>query len=331
MGKRPTTKGVMDKILSNVTQDGAAAEQGGEAGPGFMRSRVERSGEVLRGERTRKVEYKVDPAVCRLWSRHNRIYERLTEKDCEDLITGFRTVGQKLPAIVRKIDDPESEYQYEIIAGARRHWTASYLKMDLVVEPRELTDLEAFQLADIENRDRKDISDYERGLDYLKALDEYRYYETQGQMAAGLGVTDGWLSKLIGLARTPQAVVDAFPDPRELAVVNGVEIRKYLKEDEGYVLSAAAKITDERDKEAKVLTLREVLKLLNPANKPRTEPAPAVANKVFKNKSGRIAIKRIRKGGKATVTVELDEKSLTLERLDKVLEEYAKDAGLEAG
>ncbi len=51
--------------------------------------------------------------------------------------------------------------------GARRHWTVTWLRANnypefrFLVEPRELTDEEAFRLADLENRSAKDLSDYD--------------------------------------------------------------------------------------------------------------------------------------------------------------------------
>jgi hypothetical protein len=61
--------------------------------------------------------------------------------------------------------------EYEVICGARRHWTVAWLRANnyrqfrFLVEVRELSDEEAFRLSDIENRDREDISDYERAID----------------------------------------------------------------------------------------------------------------------------------------------------------------------
>ena len=66
-----------------------------------------------------------------------------------------------------------------------------------------LTDEEAFRLSDIENRDREDISDYERATDYADALG--RYYENrQNAMAERLEVSEAWLSRYLLLAKTPK-------------------------------------------------------------------------------------------------------------------------------
>lgn len=46
-------------------------------------------------------------------------------------------------------------------------------EIKFLIEERELTDEAAFRLADIENRSRLDISDYERALDYREAVESF--------------------------------------------------------------------------------------------------------------------------------------------------------------
>ena len=67
------------------------------------------------------------------------------------------------------------------------------IRVPLLIEVRELTDEEAFRLADIENRDRRDISDYERAVDYAEACQFY-YGGHQGRMAERLEVSNAWLA-----------------------------------------------------------------------------------------------------------------------------------------
>ena len=95
---------------------------------------------------------------------------------------------------------------YEVICGARRHFAISWLRANNYPQFRyDLTDEEAFRLADIENRDRADLSDYERARDYAHALDLY-YGGKQRNMAARLEVSGAWLSRYLYLARLPEIV-----------------------------------------------------------------------------------------------------------------------------
>src|SRR3546814_19225205 len=76
-----------------------------------------------------------------------------------------------MPAIVRRVRG-EPDYDFEVICGARRHWSISWLRSHnypdfrFLVDIRELSDEEAFRIADIENRAREDLSDLERARDY---------------------------------------------------------------------------------------------------------------------------------------------------------------------
>ena len=128
-------------------------------------------------------------------------------------------------------DDPA--FDFEVICGARRHWAVSYLKnvehrdIRYLVEERELTDEQAFRLADVENRSRKDISDYERALDYRHAVETF-YGGTAQRMAERLEVPKAWLSRFLDLAKLPTDVVEAFGDVRQLRENHAREIKPLL-------------------------------------------------------------------------------------------------------
>ncbi len=205
--------------------------------PGILDDRMQQTRELMKGERIKKVQYMIDPAECRMWSHHNRRYDLLNETRCADLVESFKAMGrQQFPAIVRRIEG-EGDTQYEVICGARRHWTAKYLGWKLLVEVRDMDDEEAFRIADIENRSREDISDFERAKDYKGALN--LYYSSQKQMAERLEVSVAWLSRFLALADMPQEIVDAYRDVTEIKENHYRELSKWLKD-----RKARAKILD---------------------------------------------------------------------------------------
>ncbi|RMH46900.1 MAG: ParB/RepB/Spo0J family partition protein [Alphaproteobacteria bacterium] len=176
--------------------------------------------ERLSGDRVEKTLLWVDPARCRMWERHNRRYDLLNESNCADLIEGIKAQGgQEFPAIVRRVSD--GRHDFEVICGARRHWAISWLRANtypqfrFLVEVRDLTDEEAFRLSDIENRDRQDISDWERACDYAEAVRLY-YGGRQKRMAERLEVSESWLSRYLDLARLPRRIVAAYRDVTEI-------------------------------------------------------------------------------------------------------------------
>ena len=214
---------VFDDVLGGLEQnapDGQAEprpkERPERAGGRFL-NRSNALSERLSGDVIEKTLLWVEPERCRMWNRHNRRYDLLNETRCADLIESFKAQGQQeFPAVVRRIhNDPD--HDYEVICGARRHWTVAWLRehnyrqFRFLIEVRDLTDEEAFRLSDIENRDREDISDYERAMDYADAVGRY-YNGRQKDMAARLEVSETWLSRYLGLAKLPKGIVEAYAD-----------------------------------------------------------------------------------------------------------------------
>jgi ParB family chromosome partitioning protein len=206
----------LDERTAEARREPKPRQQPERAGERFL-NRSNALSERMSGDVVEKTLLWVEPERCRMWERHNRCYELLNETRCADLIEGFKAQGQQeFPAVVRRVkDDPAHEY--EVICGARRHWTVAWLRKHnyrqfrFLIEVRNLSDEEAFRLGDIENRDRADISDYERAIDYADAVGRY-YGGRQKDMAARLEVSETWLSRYLGLAKLPKSIVEAYAD-----------------------------------------------------------------------------------------------------------------------
>lgn len=242
-----------DAIFNDVLKDLSAPAAPDRGGARFLKRQNALSDT---GEREEKVLRWVDPASCVMWARHNRAYELLSEENCRDLIDSIRAQGQQeFPAIVRRLPAGQGA-EYEVICGARRHFAISWLRANnypqfrYLIEVRDLTDEEAFRLADIENRDRADLSDYERARDYLSALDLY-YGGKQKSMAARLEVSEAWLSRYLYLARLPSIIVEAWPQITEIKELHARNVRPLLNDAEDKVLAEAKAIAAEQDRARK--------------------------------------------------------------------------------
>ncbi|ARC39025.1 ParB/RepB/Spo0J family partition protein (plasmid) [Paracoccus yeei] len=242
-----------DAIFNDVLKDLSAPAAPDRGGARFLKRQNALSDT---GEREEKVLRWVDPASCVMWARHNRAYELLSEENCRDLIDSIRAQGQQeFPAIVRRLPAGQGA-EYEVICGARRHFAISWLRANnypqfrYLIEVRDLTDEEAFRLADIENRDRADLSDYERARDYLSALDLY-YGGKQKSMAARLEVSEAWLSRYLYLARLPPVIVEAWPQITEIKELHARSVRPLLNDAEDKVLAEAKAIAAEQDRARK--------------------------------------------------------------------------------
>jgi ParB family transcriptional regulator, chromosome partitioning protein len=219
-----------------VANAGMAAKQAARLPPrtGLLDGRENRLAEMAAGTAVTRIHELIDPARCRMWEGHNREYAALDAENCSDLIESMRAQGkQEVPALVRRVSgDPQ--IVFEVICGARRHWTVTWLRahdypdFKFLVEPRELTDEEAFRLADLENRNRRDLSDYERATDYARAVERY-YAGNQQRMVERLEVTKSWLSRYLELAKLPAELLQAFGTSHAIGISHAAILAPLLR------------------------------------------------------------------------------------------------------
>lgn len=289
---------IFDDVLSGLDKSTPAkADRGGAR---FL-NRSTRVAERLSGDIEEKSLRWIDPEHCKMWDRHNRAYDLLTEDNCRDLIDGIRSQGrQEFPAIVRKTDD--SDLPYEVICGARRHFAVSWLRANnypqfrYLVDVRELSDEEAFRLADIENRDREDISDFERARDYAEAVALY-YGGKQKTMAARLEVSEAWLSRYLQLAKLPDDIIAAFPSIRDIRELHARTLKPYLgRPEEREVLLAEAR---RMASDGVLRDAVEVMARFKAIMKPDAPKKPKPVS--YRPMSGEPAVVCIRKGRKVVL------------------------------
>jgi ParB family chromosome partitioning protein len=248
-----STTGKNRSILAGLVADRPVTETPKPAGEGTARvgDRLSALARVTSGDYAEKTFRLVDPDRCRMWARHNRAYALLTAESCGDLLDSLRAQGQQeFPAVVRRVSgDPDIDW--EVIAGARRHWSVSYLRtvehrpIKFLIDERELTDEQAFRISDLENRARQDISDYERAVDYRDAVAAF-YGGVAQRMAERLEVSKTWISRFLDLAKLPEEVVAAFGDVRALRENHARELKPLLGDPAGRarVLAAAASMAE---------------------------------------------------------------------------------------
>lgn len=240
-----------------------------------LTGRSNRLADLASGAIVNRTHELVDPARCRMWAGHNRDYALLTEERCADLIESIKAQGrQEIPAIVRRVTG-EPDYDFEVICGARRHWTISWLRahnypdFKFLVDVREIGDEEAFRLADIENRARDDLTDLERARDYLRALDTY-YDGRQKTMAERLKVSESWLTRYLDLARLPAELTRAFVAPQELGIRNAISLKGLLKPDDrrARAFKEAERLAEQQTTSGEPMSVLDVIKALTLATDP---------------------------------------------------------------
>lgn len=257
--------------------DESAAPRRASIASNVLTGRSNRLADLASGAIVNRTHELVDPARCRMWAGHNRNYALLNEERCADLIESIKAQGrQEIPAIVRRLPT-EDNYDFEVICGARRHWSISWLRshnypeFKFLIDVREIGDEEAFRLADIENRARDDLTDLERARDYLRALSAY-YEGRQKTMAERLKVSESWLTRYLDLARLPEELTRAFANPQDLGIRNAIALKALLKPEDrkARAFNEAERLAAERAQTGKALVVIDVIKALTLAADPPT-------------------------------------------------------------
>ena len=164
----------------------------------------------------------VSPFRARMWPLHDRCEEHVNEETCKVEIESFQKHGQLVPALARVLHG-DSGYEVELIYGARRLFVARYLNVPLLIEIREISDRDALIAMDIENRQRLDISPYERAMSYARWLSS-GHFGSQEDIARALKVSPSRVHRLLRLAKLPRVILDAFATPLEIRETWGLDI-----------------------------------------------------------------------------------------------------------
>jgi ParB family chromosome partitioning protein len=116
------------------------------------------------------------------------------------LTESIRRDGVLMPILIRPQGDG-----YELIAGERR-WRASQAAKlkDIPAVVRDVDDLQALELAIVENEQRDDLTAVESARAYRRLMNEFNY--TQQQVAESIGVSRVQVSNLIRLLQLPEAI-----------------------------------------------------------------------------------------------------------------------------
>ena len=122
------------------------------------------------------------------------------QQELQLLTDSVRKEGVLMPILVRPQGDG-----YELIAGERR-WRASQAAglLDIPAVVRDVDDLQALELAIIENEQRDDLTAVESARAYKRLMDEFAF--TQQQVAESIGVSRVQVSNLIRLLQLPESI-----------------------------------------------------------------------------------------------------------------------------
>lgn len=144
--------------------------------------------------------------------------------------------GNVQPILVRPLVGEKNKF--EIVFGHRRHQACLQLGLPILALIESVTDKELFAAMDRENRARADLSPYEQGEMYRKALDD-GLFPSLRMLASEVGADPGNVSKAITIARLPTDVLSAFSSPSQIQFRWGSALSKAIEKDADGVLERA--------------------------------------------------------------------------------------------
>ena len=125
--------------------------------------------------------------------------------------------GNIQPIKVRAlVDGAEEGFSWEIVFGHRRHRACLELGLPVLsLVQKDMKDVDLFVEMERENREREDLSAWEQGVMYMRAL-ELGLFPSAKQMAIAIDRDMGNISRAMALAKLPNDVIQAFGSPLNL-------------------------------------------------------------------------------------------------------------------
>jgi ParB family transcriptional regulator, chromosome partitioning protein len=163
--------------------------------------------------------------------------------DLSELVASIREKGVLEPILIRPNANASARSgaaAFEIISGERRYRAA--LEAGLYEIPAiemDVTDVEALEIALVENLQREDLSPFEEADGYRALAERHQY--THDEIAQAVGKSRSAITESLGLLRMPPKVRDCV---RALGVSNKSVLLELLKlGDEGQMLDLLERIS----------------------------------------------------------------------------------------
>lgn len=224
---------------------------------------------------------KLDPVMVKPSKWANRHESSFQTAEFQALKAEIAAAGGNVqPIKVRPIpvlngSTPPVEQRFEVIFGHRRHRACAELGIPVLAAIEEASDLDLFEQMERENRGRKNLSAWEQGTMYRRALDEGLYGSLR-RLADGLGVDVSLVSKSISLARLPDTVVAAFGGPLDIQFRWAAPLTEAMQKDPDGTLTRARSIADSRGELSAAAILARLIGLPEPSPSRPAQKALAI-------------------------------------------------------
>ena len=258
-------------------------------------------------ERVRSLENdaplrKLDPSAIRPSKWANRHEASFLTPEFQELKVEIASAGGNVqPVKVRPLavlngSTPTAGPSFELIYGHRRHRACAELGIPVLAAIEDVSDVSLFEQMERENRGRKNLSAWEQGTMYRRALDDGLYTSLR-RLAEGLGIDVSLASKSVALARLPEAVIAAFQSPLDIQFRWAAPLTEAMQKDPDGTLSRARAIAEARGNLEPIDILSKLIGLPEASqSKPASQTlaisnAGKIAGKLTTDAKGRVLVR----------------------------------------
>jgi ParB family chromosome partitioning protein len=212
--------------------------------------------------------------------------------------------GNVQPVVLRPA--PDREGRFEVVFGHRRTRACRECGLPVLAVVMPLKDAELFLMMERENRSREDLSPWEQGESYRRAL-QSGLYRSLRQLAHAVGRDPGIVSRYVAIAELPEPVLKAFGSPVVIQKRWGEKLADAVQRDPDGVVSRAKALAEESGELAPVAVFNRLL------DAERTLP-----ESIEVRGDGGVVLASLRRKGAKGFEVQLQQSKLTDALLDKV-------------
>jgi ParB family transcriptional regulator, chromosome partitioning protein len=212
--------------------------------------------------------------------------------------------GNVQPVILRP--SVAHEGRFEVVFGHRRTRACRECGLPVLAVVMPMQDAELFLMMERENRSREDLSPWEQGESYRRAL-QSGLYRSMRQLAHAVGRDPGIVSRYVAIAELPAPVLKAFGSPVLIQKRWGEKLAEAVQRDPDGVVARATALAESPGTVAPGLVFEQLL---------GTEHPPAESREI-RSEDGAVLANLRRRGSKG-FEVQLQGGKVSEALLDKV-------------
>jgi ParB family chromosome partitioning protein len=221
---------------------------------------------------------KIDPRTIRPSRWANRHEASFDAPEFHELKAEIQDAGGNVqPIKVRPLAEPDGAVRYEVVFGHRRHRACLELDLNVAAVVEDVDDQQLWAQMERENRSRSNLSPWEQGMMYARALDA-NLFPSMNALAKAIGRDQGDVSKAIAIAKLPDPVVQAFPSPHDIRFRDAKELKDAVAKAPDAVVEAAKAITAEPESRQAPEVLNALTNAARGGYGPSITPAKAPAS-----------------------------------------------------